>query len=202
MLGPVRSMEYLGGDDVLFLGQVFGIYSDMEALDYLTIVSLKYGDTSYDCNYLWPFNLYEAAVVARDAIIVSADYRRVCRWDGVSGTTVMWQKMMDIPAYIVTGAKDSILAIAEDRRTAYTMLLSDGSVKESMSLPFEAVSRPASLGSLGFAVAGKGAVALLSWEMEILSELHDVRIEEGCTLIPDHDSLIMSGRGFVAKIGL
>ena len=174
----------------------------MEALDYLTVVSLRYGDTSYDCNYLWPFNLHEAVVVARDAIIVSADYRRLCRWDGVSGTTVTWQTAMDIPAYIVGGAEGGVLAIAEDRRTAKHMLLSDGTIKEGLSLPFEVVAKPASFGADGLAVAGDGVIALLSWDLKVLSEIRDDRIAEGITLIPDHDSLIIAGRGFVAKIGL
>lgn len=195
-------MEYLGGDDILFLGQVFGIYSDMDALDYLTVVSLKYGDTSYDCNYLWPFNLHEAFVVARDAIIVSADYRRVCRWDGVSGNSVIWQAAMDIPAYVIGDAAGGVLAIAEDRMTAYPLGISDGVVKGGVRLPYEVVAKPASLGPYGFVIAGKGRLALLSWDLRVLSELEDGRIGEQSTLIPDYDSVIVFGKGFVAKIGL
>ena len=181
---------------------MYGIYGDMDALDYLTVVSVRYGDTSYDCNYLWPFNIYEALVVARDAIIVSADYRRVCRWDGVSGTTVIWQTMMDIPAYIIEGADGVVLAIAGDRKTAFPIMLSDGTLKEGLSLPFEAVARPESLGPEGVAVLGEGTLALLSWDLSVLAEIRDDRIGEGSTLITDDDVVIVVGRGFVAKIGL
>ncbi len=195
-------MEYLGGDDILFLGQVFGIYSDMEALDYLTVVSVKYGDTSYDCNYLWPFNLYEAVAVARDAIVVSADYRRVCRWNGVSGTTVDWQVSIDIPSYIVRRDEGSVLAVADDMRTAFPIMLSDGKVEAGSSLPFAIIARPASLGENGVAIAGQGVVALLSWDLLVLGEIRDDRIGQGSILIPDRDSVIVVGRGFVAKIEL
>lgn len=195
-------MQYLGGDDILFLGQVFGIYSDMDALDYLTVVSVKHGDTSYDCNYLWPFNLYEALVVARDAIIVSADHKRICRWDGMSGTTVSWQRTSDVPAYIVEGHDGSVLAVAEDRKTAFPILLSDGTFKAAMSLPFEVAARPASMGADGLLAAGNGIIALLSWDMRVLSEVHDDRIGEGSVLIPDGDSVVITGRGIVAKVGL
>lgn len=195
-------MEYLGGDDILFLGQVFGIYSDMDALDYLTVVSVKYGDTSFDCNYLWPFNLYEAVVVARDAIVVSADYRRVCRWNGVSGTTVSWQVSTAIPSYIVKKDKDSVLAVADDMRTAFPVMLSDGTVKAGATLPFDIIARPASIGVKGMAIAGQGAVALLSWDLEVISEVRDDRIGQGSILIPDDDAVIVVGSGFVAKIKL
>lgn len=195
-------MEYLGGDDILFLGQVFGIYSDMEALDYLTVVSVKYGDTSFDCNYLWPINLYEAVVVARDAIVVSADYRRVCRWDGVSGTTVSWQVSTAIPSYMVKKDKDSVLAVADDMRTAFPIMLSDGTVKAGTTLPFDMIAKPASLGDNGVAIAGQGTVALLSWDLKVISEVRDDRIGQGSILIPDDDAVIVVGSGFVAKIKL
>lgn len=199
IIGPVRSALYLGGDDVLVLGQAFGIYSDEEPFDYLTVASLIYGTTSYDCNYLWPFNINYVVVEERTSIIVSAYYKRLVKWGGYSEFQIEWSKRMEDPEYLAYDDGAGIVFIEKDRTSAVKVSTADGGNELSAKLPFEVIAQPMSLEGGGLLLIGEGRLAVLGAGLEVTGQFDAPWLTAGAAAAFDGASAYVVSSGTIAK---
>lgn len=183
------------------LGQVFGIFSDMEALDYLTVVSLEYGDTSNDCNYIWPFNITAVAIEHRNSIIVSAYYRRVVKWNGISEFEVEWSKTMDLPKYLAYDKLTGIVIIGQEGKSITAIATRNGESASSAVLPFEVLTEPLSLEGNGLLIIGDGIAAVLDGKLVISGEYRASWIVDGAIASFDGSSIFVLSSGKLARFG-
>lgn len=192
----------MGGDDILVLGQVYGIFSDMEALDYLTVVSLEHGDTSNDCNYIWPFNITAVAVENRNSIIVSAYYRRLVKWNGISEFQVEWSKTMELPKYLAYDKLTGIFVVGQDGKSAASIATNTGDNERSVVLPFEVLIEPLSLEGNGLLIIGDGIAVVLGGKLSISGEFRASWIAEGAVASFDGSSVFVLSSGKLARLTL
>jgi hypothetical protein len=182
-------------------GQVFGIFSDMDALDYLTVASLKYGDTSYDCNYLWPFNIALVSVASSDAIFVAADYNRIVKWDGRSGIDVIWSKNIELPLYMLADDK-GVFGVKKDKSTFYRLSTKDGSLLEQGTFPARIAASPVKLGQGRILVMLEGMFVVLDDKLDIVASFKADWLGDGALTIYEDGFLFILSGGVLAKLAL
>lgn len=201
-MGPVWSLRYLGGDDILVFGQVFGIFSDMEPLDYLTIASLRHGDTNYDCNYIWPFDISAVEVVSRNRIAVACDYKRLVMWDGISGTSVLWSQTMDTPSYLAYDAACGLVAVEKDGIAMSVHSLEDGKKISGGKSKFKIAAEPLSLGGDGLLMIGEGNAAILREGLAQAAEYRAAWLDKGAMSLYTPGFAYVLSSGKLAKLAI
>lgn len=184
------------------LGQVYGIYSDMEALDYLTVVSLEHGDTSNDCNYIWPFNITAVAVENRNSIMVAAYYRRLVKWNGISEFQVEWSKTMDLPKYLAYDKLTGIVIVRADGKSVAAIATKTGENESSILLSFEVLSEPLNLEGRGLLLTGNGITIVVDGKLGISEEFSAPWIVEGAIASYDGSSIFLLSSGRLARLAL
>ncbi|HNV34145.1 MAG TPA: hypothetical protein PKK63_01260 [Bacillota bacterium] len=195
----MRSLTYLGGDNILVLGQVYGIYSDMEPLDYLSIASVKYGDTNYDCNHIWPFNITAIAVVSPNRIAAAADYKRLVMWDGMSGNSVLWSVTTEMPAFLGYDSKCGLVLVEKGGSGLVGRAARDGKVTASAAAPFRILSQPVGTGGNGLFVTGDGIAAVLDGKLAVSSEYRASWISKDATAVFGGWYVFVSSSGKLAR---
>ena len=201
-MGPVWSLRYLGGDDILVFGQVFGIFSDMEPLDYLTIASIKHGDTNYDCNYIWPFDISAVEVISRNRIAVACEYRRLVMWDGISGTSVLWSQTMDSPSYLAYDTACGLVTVEKDGITMSVYSLEDGKKTSGGKSKFKIAAEPLSLGGNGLLMIGEGSAAILKGELSQAAEYKATWLGKGAMSLYTPGFVYVLSSGKLVKLAI
>lgn len=195
----MRSLTYLGGDNLLVLGQVYGIYSDMEPLDYLSIASVKYGDTNYDCNHIWPFNITAIAVVSSNRIAAAADYKRLVMWDGVSGNSVLWSVTIEMPQYLAYDAECGLVLIEKGGSNIVSRAAKDGKVSASAPAPFKVLSQPVGTSGNGLFMTGDGIAAIIDKGLAVTAEYKASWIGKDALAISGGWYVFVSSSGRLAR---
>lgn len=184
---------------MLVLGQVYGIYSDMEPLDYLSIASIKYGDTNYDCNHIWPFNITAIAVVSPNRIAAAADYKRLVMWDGVSGNSVLWSVTIEMPSFLGYDPKCGLVLVEKGGVSLVGRATKDGKVTASAAAPFKVLSQPVGTGGNGLFIMGEGTAAVIDGKLAVTSEYKAPWIGKDSKALFDGWYVFVSSSGKLAR---
>lgn len=183
-------------------GQVFGIFSDMEPLDYLTIASFKYGDTNYDCNYIWPFDISAVEVISRSRIAVACEYKRLVMWDGISGTSVLWSQTMDTPSYLAYDAACGLVVVEKDGITMSIHSLEEGKKISGGKSKFKIAAEPLSLGGNGLLIIGDGSAAILKEGLAQAAEYKAAWLGKGAMSLYTPGFVYVLSSGKLAKLAI
>lgn len=196
----MRSVSYRRGDGLFVLGKVFGITSDMQPLDYLTVASLKDGDTLYDCNYVWPFDIHAVLMISERRIAVAANHRRLVMWDGRSPNSALWSKTMDIPVYLAYDGEEGMLAVMPGGKEALLIDVESGNTIRSGQLPFRLLVEPVGLDGGGFLLIGDGNAEIMDGKFKALSSIRADWLGKGALLAKEGRSVFVVSGGTLGRV--
>lgn len=182
------------------LGEVFGITSDMQPLDYLTVASLKDGDTLYDCNYVWPFDIHAALMISQRRIAVAADHKRLVMWDGRSPNSALWSKTMDIPVYLAYNEEEGVLAVMPGGKEALLIDAESGNTIRSGPLPFLTVAEPVGLDGGGFLLIGDGKAEIVDGKFKAIASIEADWLGKGALLVKQGRSVFVVSGATLGRI--
>lgn len=135
----------MGNGLVAIIGQT--IYDVMlpvhfDVVDYVNIIRLEDGETVAQFKQIEPFTIRHVVTIARDNILVSADYSGIVRWNGKDKFAYEWRIKMDPPLYLCKGTDGTAIAISKDGVSAIRFKSADGTLLLNSKLPAKATGEP------------------------------------------------------------
>ncbi len=162
MPGPVRSLIPLGPGRLLILGEVYELGSVMpvNGLDYINVVDTNDGYTDRQFEMIKPLEITQVVKVNAEAVLVSAEYAGVVRWNTRDMYGEDWRYKSAVPMFMALGPQGRALTVSGDGFGLNLLDIDKGAAVTASRLEAMALGNPVYL-SGRFYVPVIGGVAVL-----------------------------------------
>ena len=160
--GPVRSLIPLSPGRLLILGEVYELGSVMpvNGLDYINVVDTNDGYTERQFEMIKPLEINQVVKVNAEAVLVSAQYAGVVRWNTRDMYGEDWRYKSDVPLFMAVGHQGRAIIVSGDGRELELLDIDKGAVVSGSRLERTALGNPVYLAGR-FYVPVTGGVEVL-----------------------------------------
>ncbi|HOA15742.1 MAG TPA: hypothetical protein PKJ05_05365 [Bacillota bacterium] len=160
--GPVRSLMPLGPGRLLILGEVYelGHVMPVNGLDYINVVDTDDGTTDRQFEMIKPLEVTQVVKVNPEAVLVSAEYAGVVRWNTRDMYGEDWRYRSDAPMFMAVGPKGRAITVSRDGRGLQLLDIDKGAPVSGSFLERTALGNPVYI-SGKFYVPVTGGIAVL-----------------------------------------
>lgn len=147
---------------LLILGEVYELGSvlPLNGLDYINIVDTRDGYTDRQFETIKPLEISQVVKVNSEAVLVTAEYSGVVRWNTRDMYGEDWRFKMETPKYIAVGPSGRAVTVANDGLDLTLLDIEDGTLVLNAKLDSKAIGNPVFI-SGQFYIPVVGGVAVL-----------------------------------------